>query len=73
MTNQASGPPGETDFTFDCIAFKRQVQERLLEATRDMPAEQELAYYREQAETGPLGDWWRSLRAREETQRVTRS
>jgi len=59
---------GEADehLTFDSIAYKRQVQQRMIEVTKDMSPAEELAYYRHCAETGSLGDWWRSVRGREE-------
>ncbi len=31
--------------TFDCVEMKRQAQERIYEQTREMTAEEKLAYY----------------------------
>ncbi len=59
-------PNEAEDFSFDCMAYKRQVQQRMFEVTKDMSTAEELAYYRHCAETGLLGDWWRSVRGREE-------
>lgn len=43
---------------FDALAFKEQAQQRLREATAGMSAEEEIAFYRQGALTGPLGAWW---------------
>ena len=47
---------------FDCIAFKRKAQERIYEATKNMTLEEKLEYFNRRAETGPLGEWWKSLK-----------
>ncbi|HVC93550.1 MAG TPA: hypothetical protein VND64_07660 [Pirellulales bacterium] len=51
----------ENKIAFDCIAFKRAVQERMYEETRDLTTEQELAYYDNQARNGSLGAWWKAI------------
>jgi hypothetical protein len=48
--------------TFDCLAFKDRAQARLIEETRGMSAEQEIAYLTKKAEEGPLGDWWKRVK-----------
>jgi hypothetical protein len=50
-----------SDKDFDCVEFKRRVQEEMYRETRDMTPEEEIAWYRERAETGALGDWWREI------------
>lgn len=53
--------------TFDVMEYKRRVQAEMYEATKDMTPEEEIAYYRMRAETGPMGEWWK--KAKEETER----
>lgn len=50
-----------TSKSFDCIAFKRQAQSEIYEQIKDMTAEQEIAYFRKAAQTGPFGRLWRKL------------
>ncbi|MFH0979988.1 MAG: hypothetical protein V2A79_00430 [Planctomycetota bacterium] len=59
-----TSPKIETSFTFDCVAYKRKVQEQIYEATKDLSPQEELAYYRDRAENGPLGSWWQSVMRR---------
>jgi hypothetical protein len=47
---------------FDSVAFKRAVQAAISEEVRGLGPEEEIAYFRRSAETGPLGDWWQSIR-----------
>ncbi len=49
---------------FDCIEFKRQAQARIYERIRDLSPEEEIEYFRKAADEGPLGEWWKSIRAR---------
>ena len=49
---------------FDCIEFKRKVQERVYEDIKDKTSQQQIEYFRNRAENGPLGDWWRLIRRR---------
>jgi hypothetical protein len=49
---------------FDAIAFKRDVQAKVSEEIKGFTAEQEIVYFREAAESGPLGAWWRSIKAK---------
>lgn len=52
-----------TDKKFDCIAFKRTAQLAIYKETKGMTREEEMAYFRTRAESGPLGIWWRSIPA----------
>lgn len=47
---------------FDCMAFKRRVQEEIYAETQGLSASQQVEYFRRHAATGPLGLWWQSLR-----------
>jgi hypothetical protein len=55
--------PTKTEKTFDCIEFKRRAQLQVYEHIRGMTHEQERKYFEEQAEHGPLGDWWKRIKA----------
>jgi len=57
-------PAARNSKTFDCVEFKREAQQRIHEATRDMTAEQRREYLRRIVEVGPLSDFWRELRQR---------
>jgi hypothetical protein len=48
-----------TTKNFDCIAFKRAAQLAIYEEIKNMTREEQLAYFRNRAESGPLGDWWK--------------
>lgn len=52
----------KTDKTFDCIEFIRNAQLKIYEEIKGMTHEQEIAYFKEKAENGPLGDWWRHVK-----------
>jgi hypothetical protein len=47
-----------TEKTFDCIAFKRAAQLKIYEEIKGLSREEEMAYFRNKAETGPFKDWW---------------
>ena len=49
--------------SFDCLAFKDKVQAQIYEEIKDLSPEEELRYWRRQAETGPLAKWWKKVRA----------
>lgn len=57
--------PSKTPKTFDCIAFKRQAQSEIYEATQLMSHEEQLEYFRKRAEEGALGEWWKSIKCRQ--------
>ena len=48
---------------FDCVAFKRQAQARIYEETRAMTSDEQAAYFRQRAQSGSLGAWWKRLSA----------
>jgi len=50
---------------FDCVDFKRGAQLAIYDEIRGMTHEQEQAYFSQQAEKGPLTDWWRRIKAAE--------
>ena len=56
MTTKKTG-----EKVFDCVAFKRRVQTRIYEETKGLTLRQQIAYFRQQAESGALGSWWKSL------------
>ena len=47
---------------FDAIAFKRAVQAQVSEEIKGLTPEQEIAYFRKAAESGPPGAWWQSIK-----------
>ena len=52
----------KTEKDFDCVEFKRQAQTRIYAAIRQLSPAEEIAYFRQAAERGPLGNWWRKVR-----------
>jgi hypothetical protein len=48
---------------FDAVAFKRDVQAQVSEEIKGLSPQEEIAYFRKAAESGPLGAWWRSIRS----------
>ena len=48
--------------SFDAIAFKEEMQGRAEEKLEGLPATERIRQIRQQAESGPVGSWWRSLR-----------
>ncbi len=50
MTKSAREKP------FDCIEFKRRVQQEIYETIKDMTPEEEIEYFRHAVETGPFVD-----------------
>ena len=55
--------------TFDCVAFKRKAQDRVYEDIRGLVPEAQREYFRKQAESGPLGTWWKAVKARSRVRR----
>lgn len=51
----------QTEKTFDCLEFKRQAQERIYEETKHLTTEEKIAYFRQAAQSGTLGQWWQSV------------
>lgn len=54
--------PTKTNKTFDCVGYKRHVQAEIFRTIHGMTHEQEQTYFQEQAERGPLGDWWKRVK-----------
>ncbi len=50
---------------FDCIAFKREVQSRIYDETKNLTPEEQIQYFRRIAEEGSLCNWWRKVKAQE--------
>lgn len=53
--------------SFDAIKFKQQAQAQIYEEIKDMTPEEEIAYFRERALSGPLGEWWSTLPVEQST------
>jgi len=49
--------------SFDCLAYKQRVQSEIYQEIKDMSFEQEQGYFRRRAEEGPLGQWWKRIKA----------
>ena len=54
----------KSEKTFDCIQYKRQVQSAIYDEIKGMSHEEEIAYFRQQADKGALGPWWKRVKAR---------
>ena len=52
-----------TEKSFDCLAYKRRVQSEVYEEVKNLSASQERAYFEQRAEQGPLGQWWKRIKA----------
>ena len=48
---------------FDCLAFKWKVQSEIYEKTKNLSVEEQIAFFRNAAETGPFADLVRAVRA----------
>ncbi len=59
--------------SFDCIEYKRRVQQEIYEQVKDMTPDEEAEYFRHAAETGPFGHLVRVLRQQEERKGSKRS
>lgn len=57
----------KADLAVDCVAMKRAAQAKLAEKTRGMTHAEEIAFYEREAATGPMADYWRSIRSKEGT------
>jgi hypothetical protein len=55
--------PTIAERAFDCVDFKRRAQVEIYEQIQGMTHEQERAYFKQQAEQGPLGEWWKRIKA----------
>ncbi len=52
---------------FDCLAYKRRVQSEIYEEIKEMDFQEEQAYFQRRAEQGPLGAWWKRIKAASQT------
>ena len=59
--------PMKTEKAFDCMEFKRRAQIKIYEQIRGMTHEQEREYFEQQAERGPMGDWWKRMKKSRQT------
>lgn len=48
---------------FDCVAGKRQAQERIDREMRGKSLRARIEYMEKEAEKGTLGAWWRGVKA----------
>jgi len=49
---------------FDCVEFKRRAQARIYERIKDLSPAEEIEYFREAAQNGPLGRSWKAIQRR---------
>ena len=47
---------------FDCVQSKREAQTRIAEQIAPLSRQEQVAFFRDEAATGELGDWWKRLR-----------
>lgn len=50
-----------TKKTFDCLAFKEKVQEKIYEDIKNLSPAEQIAYFEERIENSNLKDWWQSI------------
>jgi hypothetical protein len=50
--------------SFDCVGFKRKVQDEIYQEIEGLSAEEEIEYFRRWAAKGPLGKGWKALERR---------
>lgn len=46
---------------FDCVGFKRKVQAKIYDETRNLSLPEQVDYFRKRVESGSLGKWWKQL------------
>ena len=54
----------KTEKQFDVLEFKDSVQTTISQETKNMTVQEELAYFRKEAERDILGAWWQKVKAR---------
>ena len=54
---------------FDCVEFQRRAQSEIYEKTKDMMVEEQIAFFRQAAETGPFADLVRATRVRSDVEK----
>ena len=52
---------------FDAIQIKRDAQEQIYQAIKQMTPEEEIAYFRKSVEQSTFSKWWRSVSTQVET------
>lgn len=52
---------------FDCLEFKQQAQEKISEEITNLTPTEQIQYFRQEAESGSLGQWWKSIKNRSTT------
>ena len=55
---------------FDCIEFKRAAQESIYEQIQNMTPVEEIAWFKQQVESGPYWDLWTRISAKESKTRI---
>lgn len=52
---------------FDCLKFKQQAQEKIFEQIKNFTPTEQIEYFRQEAESSSLGQWWKSVKNRSTT------
>lgn len=52
---------------FDCLEFKQQAQEKIAEEIKNLTPTEQIEYFRQEAESSSLGQWWKSVKNRSTT------
>lgn len=52
---------------FDCLKFKQQAQENFFEEIKNLTPNEQIEYFRQEAESSSLGQWWKSIKNRSTT------
>ena len=55
--------PTKHEKSFDCVAFKRNVQQEIYEEIKDLTVEQRIRYFNEAARNGPFAKFWHTDRS----------
>jgi hypothetical protein len=58
-----------TEKSFDCLAFKWKVHAEIYQEIKDQTPEQQIEYFRHDAQTGPFAELVAKLRQQERTSR----
>ena len=58
-----------TEKSFDCLAFKWEVQAEIYQEIKDQTPEQQIEYFRRHAQTGPFAELVAKLRQQERASR----
>lgn len=52
------------ELDFDFMKFKEQVQNEMYEELKNLTLEEQIKYVQEKAESGSLGEWWKSVKSK---------